>query len=1123
MLLQDYIYLKNIDKTNVDLNEAKDNCIKIIHVLSGKGTILIKDSVYPIESNNIYILDSQTLHYVCSKSGQDFTVNVLYLDRDQLVRIMQNLDNTLGEFENSAYALDEIGTNKIKDIFSRIALFKEPADIFVVEKMLTLFRICSENSQPIITNNTATNRILRYISQNLSKKLDLDIISESLHTSVWYLCHTFKETTGFTIKEYIRLSRIRKAQDLLATTDYSISSISEMCGFDSFSFFSRIFSKETGETPSAYRKSHASAENLSASKRHITPPANSPFNKYRIYSNNPILPVYEYTTIDLKQVFFDMVSSAGHSGEKLNWTTQEPNLIFDNSKHLLTVGKAGLYRAQASYKDITRSIIVCVLPQSAKNTSNLYEVTLFEYDFENKTTDEILKDWVFQTRKDNVSTFDPPAAPKKSISKCKNGFIPFPAAYKNEKDEVVDVCFNDPKDPTNVGFMYLKSGNIPELFTNYRIYCTGTLTNLAKNIKTAAGGSSAAKAGLVGRMRLSDDKVIDINANFQAALTSVADHPFYKLRGKPAHLNVYLTENMFFEFGYDSETPKFFGTDVTGIKKGDTYTLFAEFLEQSITTGIKKGCIDDPTDFATRKINESCSQPTTGVNYIRGNKTLAYSTADANLCTLTKGTVGFVYMGAETAIKKFRVTYTVALDQIPTVSYLSTKKINELIKARARDFVPSAEKKPQLPVRTLQKELNVRKHFISDELIPKDRLSKFCIFTNMNISHKNYFSDFENNAMFKQNFLKYINSSDSEFLVSCGDSLIGAHNYSYETCIYAHKNLIAFYDMLTYLPDKDYFVLKGNRDNSTSDFADRFVIKEKNVTIIGFSGDYVQYKAAQSNISQSTGRLNEETIEWLKRACDDAIAENPETHLIFMCHYSFIDSSNTSGFAEDGYSSLADIKLETVLRNELLDIITAYGVELFISGHEDNNQMDFDEVYYRTGYSTGCINYSVGNTPVDCTISKYTDENGNEKIKVTMEQYFYGDFNKSTTLPKKSLIKSIEFDLISPELKNRLKNARQFLAAKKLLADTFSGRYDGLYKYSFAYYGIHKIDGVSYFKFDVSILRYYILNKHTTIYADADEEITSSLLLSHMKDIYIPLDASSICEVKDGKIKPILN
>ncbi|MBO5725790.1 MAG: hypothetical protein J6S00_01855, partial [Clostridia bacterium] len=240
----------------------------------------------------------------------------------------------------------------------------------------------------------------------------------------------------------------------------------------------------------------------------------------------------------------------------------------------------------------------------------------------------------------------------------------------------------------------------------------------------------------------------------------------------------------------------------------------------------------------------------------------------------------------------------------------------------------------------------------------------------------------------------------------------------------------------------------------------------------------------------------------------------------FTCHYSLGGDIYTTGFPEDGYSGLAGVKYETIMRNELLDVITAYGVELFISGHELNNYMKFKPIHYRTGYNTGCINYGVGNMPIDCTISKYTDENGIEKTKATMEQYFYGDFNRSATSAKKRLIKSIAFDLNPSRSKNRLKNARQFFAAKKLLTDTFSGRYEGLYRYSFAYQGIHEIDGVSYYKFDVSALKYYIFN-NTTIFADADEEISSPLLLSHIKDVYIPLDASSIYEIVNGRMKQL--
>ncbi len=1115
MLLQNYLYLKDVSTQSEEINNTDDDIIKIVFINSGKGNILINDCVYNVNTDDMYIIDSHSPHYFSIKSGEPFVVSMLKLERSTLLKTMQNLEQSFDAFCDKPYVLDNIGSNKIKDIFSRISLFTEPADILVIEKLLTLMRICTENSRNAQSKSTAVNRILKYINDNLCKRLDLDIISENLHSSVWYMCHTFKESTGFTVKEYIRLVRIRKAEILLTTTDYSISAISEMCGFENFSFFSRVFSKEKGLTPSAYRKNNVAANVVISTKRNSATAISIADNQYRVYSTNPIIPAYEYTTIDLTRIYLELFGANAYSGENLTWVSEEANLIFDNQKHLLSVGEVGTYRAKICYKDITREIAICVIPHNADTKQTTHEVTLFEYDFNNKTTDEILKDWILQTRSNNASSFNPPEYPNEPLKKSKKGFVPFPCAYKDKSGTIRDVYFNYPKDPTNVGFMYLRDGSIPEMFSDYRIYFSGTLNNLAKNVPTSKYGSTAAKVGLIGRIKTNSEHLLDCTSQYQASLVSVADHPFYKLRGQNAHQNIFLTENLFFEFGYDSETPKYFATDISNINIGDSYSVMMEFNSTTISTGIKKGSIDDKSKYSQREIHSECSQLTNGVNYLRTNKIHSFSTEQANLCTSVKGTVGFAYMGVETAIQKFKVTHIVNTSNIPTVAYISPQKITELINKRQRSVLPTPKSSSTIPVRHQQKALNVRTKRDTDIKRPENRLSKFCILSNLHLSHKNYFTDFENMALYKKNFLNYINASDTEFLISCGDNLENGHDYSYEHSIMSFKNLSAFYNLLNYMPNKDYFVLKGNRDDAISDFADRFIIIEDNITIIGFRAKYIQYEKTQNRYYLSAGVMEQDTLNWLIKACEEAVKKNPDTHIIFTCHFSVIDSLNSTGFAEDGFALLADSKKESAYRNELLDILTAYGVELFISGHEDNNDMHYNPIYYRTGYNTGCINYITGNTPVDCTLSQ-----NNGQTYVTLEQYFYGDFIDSKSRPKKSLTKTLQFPLNHRGDENRLERAQQFLVAKQKLTDTFSERFNGLYKYSFAYCGEEEIDGKLYYKFDVSVLKYYISN-NTTVYADSDEEIDSLNLTAHLLDAYIPTDASFIGKLTKDGIKPI--
>ena len=90
------------------------------------------------------------------------------------------------------------------------------------------------------------------------KNLSLDEISEELYLSKYYLCRIFKEYTGFTITEYINTYRIKKATQLLENSNESISSISVILGFESVSYFERVFKKIMNVTPLKYKKTHQS-------------------------------------------------------------------------------------------------------------------------------------------------------------------------------------------------------------------------------------------------------------------------------------------------------------------------------------------------------------------------------------------------------------------------------------------------------------------------------------------------------------------------------------------------------------------------------------------------------------------------------------------------------------------------------------------------------------------------------------------------------------------------------------------------------------------------------------------------------------------------------------------------
>lgn len=96
--------------------------------------------------------------------------------------------------------------------------------------------------------------ITSYIHAHFSEDLSLDTLAQKFYISSCYLSHQFKDITGFTLTDYIQMTRVRNIQSLLINTRVPITEAALSCGFASFSQFNRVFQKHIGMSPSQYRK-----------------------------------------------------------------------------------------------------------------------------------------------------------------------------------------------------------------------------------------------------------------------------------------------------------------------------------------------------------------------------------------------------------------------------------------------------------------------------------------------------------------------------------------------------------------------------------------------------------------------------------------------------------------------------------------------------------------------------------------------------------------------------------------------------------------------------------------------------------------------------------------------------
>lgn len=102
---------------------------------------------------------------------------------------------------------------------------------------------------PLIEN------VKNHIRENLAYGFSMEELSDVFNYTPKYLGYLFKSKTGKTIKEYCNHLKIGQAKSLLTETDMSVETIAVQVGFNSVTYFDRVFYKEVRLSPQAYRSS----------------------------------------------------------------------------------------------------------------------------------------------------------------------------------------------------------------------------------------------------------------------------------------------------------------------------------------------------------------------------------------------------------------------------------------------------------------------------------------------------------------------------------------------------------------------------------------------------------------------------------------------------------------------------------------------------------------------------------------------------------------------------------------------------------------------------------------------------------------------------------------------------
>lgn len=123
--------------------------------------------------------------------------------------------------------------------------------IFIMLQRHFISAMKSDNARVVEAIDKAT----AYFNEHYSEDISVDKYAEKNHYSVSWFIRNFRQCTGSTPMQYILSKRILNAEILLQDPAYNVTDVSRIVGYDNPLYFSRIFKKTKGLSPSEYRKS----------------------------------------------------------------------------------------------------------------------------------------------------------------------------------------------------------------------------------------------------------------------------------------------------------------------------------------------------------------------------------------------------------------------------------------------------------------------------------------------------------------------------------------------------------------------------------------------------------------------------------------------------------------------------------------------------------------------------------------------------------------------------------------------------------------------------------------------------------------------------------------------------
>lgn len=223
--------------------------VELLYFTEGVGCVVCDGNTFAVQPGDLIVINSYAVHsvttpdtvkYYCLIVDNDFcAANLMDLSGLRFAPLIQN--------------------DRARELFGQVVREYNASDAFhnaaalcaVQQLILFLCRNHSMQKAPVKRQNEALKSVwtaVDYMKQHLGENLTVGQIAASAGFSKYYFLRLFKDRTGYTVMHYLNLLRCDRAKQLLLSGS-TVKEAATRCGFQNFSYFTKVYKDYTGCLP----------------------------------------------------------------------------------------------------------------------------------------------------------------------------------------------------------------------------------------------------------------------------------------------------------------------------------------------------------------------------------------------------------------------------------------------------------------------------------------------------------------------------------------------------------------------------------------------------------------------------------------------------------------------------------------------------------------------------------------------------------------------------------------------------------------------------------------------------------------------------------------------------------